>query len=166
MRSPVQILVALAILLATATVAAQVFKWIDKDGKVHFTDTPPPADAVKGEAKKVMIAPSGGPAASNTKAAAKDAGKDGGKGAAKGAEKGADKAKTEAVKAKKEEENERIAKQNEERCREAKRYMSSLESGAPIFRNNDAGERNLMSDAERSSEMTRAKTAISESCKT
>jgi len=36
MKSPVQLFAALAIFLATATVAAQVFKWIDKDGKVNF----------------------------------------------------------------------------------------------------------------------------------
>lgn len=60
MKSPVQLFAALAILLATATVAAQVFKWIDKDGKVNFTDTPPPAEAVKGEAKKI-VTPSASP---------------------------------------------------------------------------------------------------------
>ena len=46
MKSPVQLFAAIAIFLATATVAAQVFKWIDKDGKVNFSDTPPPAEAV------------------------------------------------------------------------------------------------------------------------
>lgn len=160
MRSPVRLFAALAILLATATVTAQVFKWIDKDGKVHFTDTPPPADAVKGEAKKITIAPSGntGSSAAAPKSSterAKDNPKD------------ADKKKTEAAeKAKKEEETERIAKQNEERCREAKRYLSSLETGQPLIRNNDAGERTIMSDAERATETARAKTAMSESCKT
>ena len=45
MKSPVQLFIAMAILLATATVAAQVYKWVDKDGKVQYTDTPPPASA-------------------------------------------------------------------------------------------------------------------------
>jgi hypothetical protein len=161
MRSPVRLFAALAILLATATVTAQVFKWIDKDGKVHFSDTPPPADAVKGEAKKITISPPGSSGSSNAPAPksvaerAKDSAKDG------------EKRKTEAAeKAKKEEETERVAKQNEERCREAKRYLSSLETGQPLVRNNDAGERTLMSDAERTTEVARAKTAMSESCKT
>ena len=57
MKSPVQLFAAIAIFLATATVAAQVFKWIDKDGKVNFSDTPPPAEAVKGEAKKLTVLP-------------------------------------------------------------------------------------------------------------
>lgn len=168
MRSPVRLFAALAILLATATVTAQVFKWIDKDGKVHFTDTPPPADAVKGEAKKLNIAPSGNAGAGA--AAAKstpDRTKDSAKDSARDNAKEADKKKADtAEKAKKEEETERVAKANEERCKEAKRYLSSLETGQPLVRNNDAGERTIMSDAERATETARAKTAMSESCKT
>ena len=57
MKSPVQLFIALAILLATATVAAQVYKWVDKDGKVQYTDTPPPANATKSEARKIDTAP-------------------------------------------------------------------------------------------------------------
>jgi hypothetical protein len=161
MRSPVRLFAALAILLATATVTAQVFKWIDKDGKVHFSDTPPPADAVKGEAKKITISPPSSGGASNVPAPKAVAER------AKDSAKADEKRKTEAAeKAKREEETERVAKQNEERCREAKRYLSSLETGQPLVRNNDAGERTLMSDAERATEIARAKTATSESCKT
>jgi hypothetical protein len=157
MRSPVQLFAALAILLATATVTAQVFKWIDKDGKVNFSDTPPPSEAAKGEAKKIAV-----PAASPTTGAppAKSA-------TAAERAKESEKRKTDAVeKAKKEQETEKIAKQNEERCREAKRMLSSLDSGAPLIRNNDAGERTIMSDDERSAETARAKSAIAESCRT
>ena len=56
MKSPVQIFVAIAVLLATATVAAQVYKWVDKDGQVQYTDTPPPPGAAKVEAKKINSA--------------------------------------------------------------------------------------------------------------
>jgi glutaredoxin len=37
---------ALALLFA-ASAAAQMYRWVDKDGKVHYTDTPPPAAAAK-----------------------------------------------------------------------------------------------------------------------
>ena len=53
MKSPIQLFIAIAILLATATVAAQVYKWVDKDGQVQYSDTPPPPGATKAEAKKV-----------------------------------------------------------------------------------------------------------------
>ncbi len=156
MKSPVQLFAAIAIFLATATVAAQVFKWIDKDGKVNFSDTPPPAEAVKGEAKKLTVLPpttTPAPAPAKVKAAVDPA-------------KDAEKKKTElAEKAKKDEVAEQNAKQNEERCKEAKRYLSTLDSGTPLRQSNDAGERVFMSDEQRASETARAKTAVTESCK-
>ena len=162
MKSPVQLFAALAILLATATVAAQVFKWIDKDGKVNFTDTPPPAEAVKGEAKKIA-GPSASPLVSAAPSKLVAPPTKTGTNPAKDAEK----KKTDlAEKAKKDEANERIAKQNEERCKEAKRYLTTLDSGAPIKQSNDAGELVLMADEARGSEAARAKTAVTESCKT
>jgi len=163
MKSPVQLFAALAILLATATVAAQVFKWIDKDGKVNFTDTPPPAEAVKGEAKKIAtptVSPS--PKAAPSKLAALPSAKTGVDQA-----KDAEKKKTDlAEKAKKDEAADKLSKQNEERCKEAKRYLTTLESGAPIKQSNDAGEVVFMTDEARASESARAKSAATESCKT
>lgn len=35
----------LALLLCAGAASAQMFKWIDANGKTHFTDTPPPANA-------------------------------------------------------------------------------------------------------------------------
>ena len=156
MKSPVQFFAAIAIFLATATVAAQVFKWIDKDGKVNFSDTPPPAEAVKGEAKKLTVLPAANtpaPAPAKVKIAVDQA-------------KEAEKKKAElADKGKKDEAAEQNAKQNEERCKDAKRYLSTLDSGTPIRQSNDAGERVFMNDEQRASETARAKIAVTESCK-
>lgn len=68
MKSPLQLFVAIAVLLATATVAAQVYRWVDKDGKVHFSDTPPPTDSKGTAAKKVDVRPASGAAAPPQKA--------------------------------------------------------------------------------------------------
>jgi Domain of unknown function (DUF4124) len=161
MKSPVRIFMALAILLATATVTAQVYKWIDKDGRVQYTDTPPPASATKTEAKKLATPPPAAGSASSTASAAAAPAK-----SLQERSKEFDKRRTEtAEKAKKDEETEKLAKQNQERCKEANRYLSSLDSGAPLVRNNDKGERAIMTDAERASEMARAKAAATESCK-
>jgi Domain of unknown function (DUF4124) len=162
MKSPVQLFAALAILLATATVTAQVFKWIDKDGKVNFSDTPPPAEAVKGEAKKIAVPTAvNSPSSPPTKPVALPPAK-----SPVDPAKDAEKKKTElAEKAKKDDEAEKIAKQNEERCKEAKRYLSTLESGSPIKQSNDAGQVVFMSDEARASETARAKAAAADSCK-
>ncbi len=160
MKSPIQLFVAAAVLLATATVAAQVYKWVDKDGKVQYSDTPPPPSASKADPKKLNT---GATTPAPTEAAAKSAAN-----APKTVQersKEADKRRIdEAEKAKKDEEAQKVAKQNEERCKDATRYKSELDSGRPIARNNDQGERTFMSDEERSAELARAATVMTEAC--
>ena len=39
-------------LLATHAAFAQQYRWIDENGRVHYTDTPPPPTAKSGERKK------------------------------------------------------------------------------------------------------------------
>ncbi|MET0680713.1 MAG: DUF4124 domain-containing protein, partial [Burkholderiales bacterium] len=34
---------AVAAMFVAATAGAQMYRWVDKDGKVHYTDAPPPA---------------------------------------------------------------------------------------------------------------------------
>jgi glutaredoxin len=42
---------ALSMVLATATASAQLYRWTDEKGRVHITDTPPPASARNVERK-------------------------------------------------------------------------------------------------------------------
>ncbi len=52
--------IASAVLLGCALGAAaqtSVYRWVDKDGKVHFGDAPPPADAKSVEQKRVGKGP-------------------------------------------------------------------------------------------------------------
>jgi glutaredoxin len=49
-----RILFAVVALLLAPTVAAQTYRWVDKDGKVHYSQTPPqPADATKVQRRSV-----------------------------------------------------------------------------------------------------------------
>ena len=175
MKTPIQLFVAIAVLLAAATVTAQVYKWVDKDGKVQYTDTPPPADA-KGTPKKVDTRPASGPAATPAAPAKAAPGKDAGKDAAKGApakpltleerNKESEKRRAEQAEAeKKAGEQAKVDKANQERCKEATRYLRDLETGRTISTTDDAGERKIMDDAARAAEVTRARNAMSESCK-
>ncbi len=46
---------ALSLLLATAASAQEIFRWVDKDGKVHYGDTlPPPAEVKTIQTKKLQ----------------------------------------------------------------------------------------------------------------
>jgi glutaredoxin len=39
--------------LATCAIAQDAYRWVGKDGKVHYSDAPPPADAQKVEPKRL-----------------------------------------------------------------------------------------------------------------
>jgi len=43
----------LALLATVAVAQTNVYRWVDKDGKTHFSDTPPPADAKSSSQKRV-----------------------------------------------------------------------------------------------------------------
>lgn len=54
MKPPQIALAVLAAALALGAVAqTNVYRWVDKDGKVHFSDTPPPDDAKNASQKRV-----------------------------------------------------------------------------------------------------------------
>lgn len=153
MKSPVQLFIAVAILLATATVAAQVYKWVDKDGKVQYSDTPPPTSATKTEAKKVDTSP----AAAAIPAPAKslqDRAKD------------YDKRKTDvAEKAKKSDTDQQNASINAANCSDARSALRELETGRPITRILETGAREFLDDEARQAEMTKARKSVTDYCK-
>jgi glutaredoxin len=47
MSKPLLVALGLAGCLVAASASAQMYRWVDKDGKTHYTDTPPPASAGK-----------------------------------------------------------------------------------------------------------------------
>lgn len=154
MKSPVQLFIALAILLATATVAAQVYKWVDKDGKVQYTDTPPPASATKTEAKKLDTTPAAATAVGAPAKSLADRAKE------------FDKRKTEvAEKQKKAEVDQKNADITAANCKDAKTNLKTLESGRPIVRTTETGDREVMNDDARQADLAKARKAIDESCK-
>src|SRR5258705_6363844 len=44
-RTGVALVLAACAVAATASAQSSVYKWVDKDGKVHYSSEPPPADA-------------------------------------------------------------------------------------------------------------------------
>ncbi len=178
LRSPIRIFFALAVLLATATVAAQVYRWVDKDGKVHFSDQPPPNEAKGVTAKKIDARPASGNVATSPpssaaakdgkvdpKAPPKDAKPDSQKTLAEKAKDFEKRREEEAKAAKTAEEQAKVDESNKERCMQAQRYLRDLESGRPIATSNAKGEREMMDDATRAAEMGRARAGVSEFCK-
>jgi hypothetical protein len=154
MKSPIQFFIAIAILLATATVAAQVYKWVDKDGQVQFTDTPPPPGATKAEAKKIDTGTSAPSASAPPAKTLQDRSKDFDK-----------RQKAAAENAKKADESQKKEEIAESNCKAARTTLRELESGRAIRRINDAGEFVVMSDEVREAELAKTRAMVTESCK-
>jgi glutaredoxin len=52
--------IAIALALAATAASAQTYRWVDRDGKVHFTDAPPPAFARDVQKRARDVAPADG----------------------------------------------------------------------------------------------------------
>ena len=163
----IRILVLVAAALAFALPAfAQQYKWVDKDGKVRYGDTPPP-----GVKATPLQGPASGPApAPAAPASSAKGGKD-----AKGA-KGKEPPLTpeQAFQKRRQEEQSASEKemqskaQNEEakaNCDNARSTLAQLESGARIARTNPSGERYYIDDNQRLAETERAQKSVSTWCK-
>jgi len=154
LKSPIQLFIALAVLLACSVVAAQVYKWVDKDGKVQFTDTPPPPSAAKEDAKKINVKPANGSTPGTAPKKLADANKD------------FEKRRTEATtKSKKDDEKKADDEKNAEVCNDAKSNLAELQSGRPMGKVDAKGDRALMSDEDRAAQSAKMQDIISKACK-
>ena len=139
-------IVVAALALAVAPVAsADLYKYVDKNGKTVYSDTPP-ADA---DSKRLSAPP---PPASNGKSYVE---RD--KEAQKGREKVGDDAKKTA-------EKEKAEAQKRQRCEQAKSNLQIYTDGGRILKNNDKGEREYMSDEEIEAERGKMQKIVDEAC--
>ena len=68
-------------------------------------------------------------------------------------------------KAKAKAEEERVAASRAENCQRARQQLAALESGMRVARMNDKGEREYLDDAQRASEVQRARQLIASECR-
>jgi len=150
--------VAISLALCVALPAsAQMYKWVDANGKVHYSDKPPPSN-IKTEKLREPTRPATAPAASETKAGAESEAAKGGapKAAAKSGPKTAAeqeqafrKRQLEASKAQqKQDQEETEARDRAENCKRAKEALANLEIGGRQRRINEKGERVFLTDQE------------------
>ena len=145
------IILAFAAALAPAALA-QLYKYVDKDGKTVYSDTPP-ASADSKQINVPVSRPTDAPPAAAPKSAVE---RD--KDLEKGRKSAADKQK------KSDEEAARLA-QNELRCTQLKSNYETYSQGGRIQKTNDKGEREIMSDAEIDSARERTRREMEEACK-
>lgn len=141
-------LLALAFALAVSTGAsAQLYKWVDKDGRVSYSDRPPPEQ----KAQQLNVAP-GPPAAPPRSNLERD--------------KALEKTRAgEREKAKVAAEAASRAKQDEEACERARMALRNLTEGGRFATIDAKGERVLLDEKQIEAETDRARKAVEKFCK-
>ena len=152
-----RVLAVLAALAFAAAASAQTYKWVDKDGKTRYGDTPPPG------VKATPIKGPSGPAAPPAAAAKKDAAKDGKPLSPEAAFR---KRQEDQKKAEDKAAQERAdAESRRQNCESARASLRQFESGQRIATVNSAGERVYLDDSERAAQAQRAQQSVAEWCK-
>jgi hypothetical protein len=155
-----RLLVLGSMLVFTALASAQMYRWVDKDGRVHYTNTPPPP-GVKSRALSAPVAPSA------AETPADPAAKDAPKGPLTPAEQEQAFRKRQLEAQKAAEKAEAEVKDNAakaQNCERAREYLRTLESGQRVSRTNTQGEREYLDDAVREREAQSARQAVSDWC--
>lgn len=150
-----------ALLLSLAPAAQAQWKWRDADGRVQYSDRPPPGHVAE---KDILARPSSSALRAMTAAAA--AAPAAASGPASAAAPG--KSASDAAKAEKERkaaDEKRRAELNAENCRHAQEQLRMLDSGVRVSQVNDKGERVALDDAAKLAQIKQAQTVISVSCK-
>jgi hypothetical protein len=158
-----RVLLMLFALAAATTAAAQAYKWVDKDGRVRYGDTPPPG--VNATPLRMPSGPKPPPPPPSADAAKKD-------GAAKKDEKPLT---PEAAFRKRQQEREEAEKKAQKEaadaatkranCDNAQLNLRTLQSGQRVTTANASGERVYMEDDQRERAIQQAQRSVSEWCK-
>ena len=147
------------LLLVAGSAGAQMYKWVDSDGKVRYGDTPPP-----GAKTSPVKAPQ---SAAATQAPAPGA-KDAKKGPLTAAEQDMAFRKRQADAGKNAEKAEadlRAQAERSEACERTRQYLRTLESGQRITRTGPSGERYYLDEGQVAQEIAKEQQIQQANCK-
>ena len=138
----------LALACAVAPLAvADLYKYVDKDGKTVYSDQPPP-----GVDSKQLHINSGSSSSPAKSAVERD----------KDLQKGREEARDKAKKADTEAQNAKVA---EQRCAQAQADYKTYQDGGKLFKYNKDGEREYLSDEEIEAKRVSSKADMDAACK-
>ena len=160
-----RLLVAIALTLCLALPAsAQTYKWVDENGKVQYSDKPPPGNIKTERLRSASPAPSA-PAPSGAKGvAAKDAAKAKPMSLAE-QEQALRKRQQDATKAEQEAaQKQALAREREENCKRAKAAEAQIRPGTRQMRLNEKGEPVYLDEAQIAQEAERARQVTAGVC--
>lgn len=151
-----KILLLLVISLLASNAYADVYKWVDSTGKVHYGDQPPPSN--KTQKLRVETPSSATPPAEGAKAPVSKSLAD--------KEIEFQKRRVEAEEAQKKQEKQASeAKQKQENCVNARANLRNLQNNGRITTYDEKGERVFLDDAARQQATERAQKEVDTWCK-
>ena len=159
----------LACLLAVPALAGAQWMYLDKDGRKVFSDKAPPPETPPGKILRQpgMKKPAADAAAAEAPAQAAAAPASAPRISGKDKELEARRKQAEAAEAEKNKARaEEQAKVQAENCARARQLKATFDSGQRIARTNAKGEREILDDAQRASEVKRIDGIIAADCKT
>ena len=147
-----RIVLVIAALCCAPSAMAQLYKYVDKDGKTVYSDQPPAnVDSKQLRLQSAPGAAEAAPAPAKT-AVQKD--------------KELDKGRKElAEKAKKSDDEAKRAQVNEQRCADAKSNLQVYEQGGRIMKRTESGERVFLEEKDIAAEKEKARALVAEACK-
>ena len=145
-----------------APAAAETYKWTDADGKVHYSDQPPPVKA-KDETtvkSRKQSTPASAPATTD-KGASPGKARTYQEQEADFKKRQVEAAERDAAEKKKADE----AAEHKQNCEQAKAQLRTLQTGGRVTQTNAKGEREYMGDAQVNQEIERSKKAVESWCR-
>jgi hypothetical protein len=140
-------LVLLALAFLAAPAQAQLYKWVDANGRVQYSDRKPT------DARNTVSSVGSQPSVAGGKSAAE-------------LDRDFQKRRQEQAEAQqKQQQAAAEQKHNSEACDAARRNLAALNSGQRIARFNQQGEKSYMDDAQRAQELERTQRQVEASCK-
>ncbi|MGH6691432.1 MAG: DUF4124 domain-containing protein [Gammaproteobacteria bacterium] len=150
--------------LALPAWAAEMYKWVDENGKVHYSDQPPPANARQQKTIQPKV-----PAQSAAPPAATPEGQPAaGTKAKTAAELDMEfrKRRTEAAEAEaKRQQETQVAAEKQRNCEAAKARVAVLQTGGRITKATPTGEQSYLGDSEIAAELIEARKVADSWCK-
>lgn len=143
---------AFAAMTAFAAAAQQMYRWVDENGHIHFTDSPPPENARKAEKIEVKPTPPSGPVKPPADYRQKEIES---RGERLQKEQDAKKAAANEASA---------AAQKRDRCIYAQRQVQVLIQQRPVYQVNEKGERVFVEDKDRQAELDKWQDRVKTYC--
>lgn len=132
--------------------AAEMYRWVDKDGRVHYSDQPPPATIKQQKQMKQRVRPAGPTPSADTPSYV---------------DKEADFRKRQVEQAEKQaadQKAQQAAAEKQQNCERSRQHLATLQSGSRIARANAQGEREYLDEAQIAQEIREAQQAIAQWC--